>query len=133
MLRWLHNALRFKRESLSGAPPIRRHKTYSAESGYVYQYHYEGSRGIEDGREYVFMATAARRAEFPVIVALRESAVEPWQTRHGRELTGPERFAIAKLSMKRAFDERGSPDLMRDTVEPDSIAVEEILTMLGVD
>jgi hypothetical protein len=133
MLRWLHNALRSKREPLSGAPVIRRHKTYSADSGYVYQYHYEGSRGIEGGREYVFMATSGRGREFAVTVVLYEAALEPWQIRHSRVLTGPERFAIAKLSMKRAFDERDSPNLMRDAVEPDSTAVEEILTMLGVD
>jgi len=133
MLRWLHNALRSKRELLTGAPAIRRQKTYSADSGYVYQYHYQGSRGIADGREYVFMVTAGRRSEFPVTVSLRESALQPWQRHHGRDLTGPERFAVAKLSMKRAFDERESPDLMRDAVQPDSTAVEEILTSLGVD
>lgn len=133
MLRWLHNALRSKRESLTGAPAIRRQKTYSADSGYVYQYHYEGSRAIEGGREYVFMATASRRAEFPVTVALRDSALNSWQRSHGRDLTGPERFAIAKLSMKRAFDERSSPDLMRRAVEPDSALVEEILNALGLD
>ena len=133
MLRWLHNALRSKRKPLSDAPSIRRQKTYSAESGYVYQYHYTGSRGLPDGREYVFMATAGRRAEFPVTVVLRDAALEPWQRRHGRELTAPERFAVAKLSMKRAFDERESPDLMRGTIEPASDAVEEILAMLGVD
>jgi hypothetical protein len=133
MLRWLHNALRSKREPLTGAPAIRRHKTYSAESGYVYQYQYSGSRAIPDGREYVFMATAARCAEFPVTVVLHDAALEPWERRHRRALTAPERFAVAKLSMKRAFDERESPDLMRDTVEPASDAVDEILTMLGVD
>jgi hypothetical protein len=133
MLRWLHNALCSKRGPLTGAPAIRRQKTYSAESGYVYQYYYEGSRAIEGGREYVFMATAGRRAEFPVAVVLRDSALDPWQRSHGRDLTGPERFAVAKLSMKRAFDERGSPDLMRHFVEPDSSLVEEILIALGVD
>jgi hypothetical protein len=133
MLRWLQNALRSKREPLTGAPAIRRQKTYSADSGYVYQYHFEGSRTVKGGREYVFMATAGRRAEFPVTVALYDAALEPWQRRFGRDLSGPERFAVAKLSMKRAFDERRSPDLMRHPVEPDSTTVEDILTTLGVD
>ena len=33
-----------KDEPLAGAPPVRRLKTYSARSGYVYQYRYQGSR-----------------------------------------------------------------------------------------
>ena len=37
--------LRKKKDApLTGAPAVRRQKTYSAESGYVYQYFYEGQR-----------------------------------------------------------------------------------------
>jgi hypothetical protein len=42
---------------LSGAPAIRRMKTYSAQSGYVYQYFYEVQR---PGTEFVFSVSADR-------------------------------------------------------------------------
>jgi len=41
MLNWLRKK---KEAPLTGAPAVRRQKTYSAESGYVYQYFYEGQR-----------------------------------------------------------------------------------------
>ena len=44
MLDWLRKK---KQAPLTGAPPVRRQKTYSAESGYVYQYFYEGQRAAE--------------------------------------------------------------------------------------
>ena len=56
---------------LSGAPAIRRMKTYSAQSGYVYQYFYEGQRplrGAEGGTEFVFSVSADRKTWHPVSV-----------------------------------------------------------------
>jgi hypothetical protein len=133
VFRRLIDAFRPKPEPLTGAPPVRRQKTYSAESGYVYQYHYEGSRPLEGGREYVFAATSGRGAPFAVSVRLLESAIEPWEQSHGRALGQQERFALAKLSMKQAFDEREGPDRMRAAVEPTAEQIEGILGMLGVE
>src|SRR5207302_5733890 len=54
-----------KKSPLTGAPPVRRLKTYSAQSGYVYQYYYEGHRdfrsGGESGTEFVFQISADRK------------------------------------------------------------------------
>ena len=133
MIQWLRNALAPKAAPLSGAPTIRRRKTYSAESGYVYQYHYEGSREVTGGREYVFAVSPGRGAAFPVSVLLLDSALEPWERNHGRSLSAPERFATAKLSLKDAFDARESPERMRQPVTPDSEVVASILSMLDVD
>lgn len=133
VFRRLIHALRPRPEPLTGAPPVRRQKTYSAESGYVYQYHYEGSRPIQGGREYVFLATSGRGEPFPVHVRLLESAIGPWEESHGRDLSQQERFALAKLSMKQAFDERQAPDQLRTAVEPNSDQIAGILGMLGVD
>src|SRR5687768_9163503 len=93
MIQWLRNALTPKATPLTGAPAIRRRKTYSAESGYVYQYHYQGSREIAGGREYVFEVSPGRGAAFPVSVLLMESALAPWERAHGHRLSAPERFA----------------------------------------
>ncbi len=64
--RWLRN----KPEPLRGAPAVRRQKAYSAQSGYVYQYYYQGQRpsSPEPGTEYVFDVSSDRRTSRPVSV-----------------------------------------------------------------
>ncbi|MFQ5694699.1 MAG: hypothetical protein ACE5HB_01785, partial [Terriglobia bacterium] len=77
---------------------VRRSKTYSAETGYVYQYHFEGVRSQvrregRAGSEYVFVVTRDRKHHFELPVFLRRDAVEAWCAAHGRELNGGEQYA----------------------------------------
>lgn len=126
----------FKRgpEPLTGAPAVRRIKTYSAQSGYVYQYHYEGFRAAPpDGLEYVFAVSADRRTAIPVSVFLPHSATEPWEKEHGRELSGTERYAIARMSLFQAFDERSDPSMMQQRVAVGPAEVASILSTLDID
>lgn len=134
MLEWL------KKKSpapLTGAPAVQRQKTYSAQSGYVYQYHYEGQREAmrerEPGAEFVFDVTADRKNSFPVSVFLSEASVASWEQAHARGLTSTERYAIAKMALFQAFDERNSPAGMREEVRVRSAEVEAILEALGID
>lgn len=117
---------------------VRRIKSYSAESGYVYQYHFEevragGTRGGRAGSEYVFIVSRDRKHSFAVPVFLRREALEAWAAGHGRELTGSEQYAAVKMRLFRAFDE--SDDLERDRmafeVTPENI--EDLLATLGVE
>ena len=75
---------------LTGAPPVRRQKTYDAQSGYVYQYYYEGQRPFvregEAGTEFVFDVSADRKNSAPVSVLVLEEAVHSWENQHGRAL-----------------------------------------------
>jgi hypothetical protein len=109
-----------KPDPLKGAPPVRRLKTYSADSGYVYQYFYEGCRGFGSGAgkgvEYVFSASSDRKRYGPVVVRLGNSAVEAWEQEHSRELSSSERFALVKLALFQAFDERPTPAEMRHEI-----------------
>ena len=134
MLDWLRKE---KLASLTGAPAVRRQKTYSAQSGYVYQYFYEGQRPAvfekEQGREYVFDVTADRRAPFPASVFVGEAAVETWESEHRRSLSATERYAIAKLALFQAFDERPDPARMKDPVRVRSADIEAILETLGIE
>lgn len=126
----------FKRgaEPLRGAPAVRRIKTYSAQSGYVYQYHYEGFRAAPaNGLEYVFAVSADRRTSIPVSVFLPNRATEPWEKEHGRELSGTERYAIAKMSLFQAFDERPDPSMMQQRVEVGPAGAASILSTLNID
>jgi len=93
MLDWLRRLGR-SRAPLRGAPAVRRQKTYSAQSGYVYQYFYEGHRDSKrQGKgsvEFVFSVSADRKTSFPVSVFLSEAAIGGWQQRAGRTLTSTE-------------------------------------------
>ncbi|MGH9580577.1 MAG: hypothetical protein ACRD2R_06255, partial [Terriglobales bacterium] len=68
-------------------------KTYSAESGYVYQYYFVGRReALADdpeapATEFVFDATSDRKTTFAVSVFLKPAALESWAASHGRRLT----------------------------------------------
>src|SRR5579864_8958339 len=108
MLNWL----RKKSAPLSGAPPVRRQKTYSAQSGYVYQYFYEGQRAMSSGQgtEYVFNVSHDRKTSSAVSVFISREAMASWQQESGRTLSATEQYAIAKMALFQAFDERETPE-----------------------
>ncbi len=117
MLAWLRRLVRKGQPPpLAGAPAVRRLKTYSAASGYVYQYFYEGHRGTE----YVFQVSADRRTYSSVAVLVSDAALEA----SPRELNSTERYAVAKMALFQAFDERAGPDQMRQPirVRPEDLA-----------
>ncbi|MGA3042639.1 MAG: hypothetical protein ABSF54_17830 [Bryobacteraceae bacterium] len=131
--RWLSR----KPQPLSGAPAIRRQKTYSGQTGYVYQYYYEGHRPYKrernTGPEYVFDVSGDRKTSMAVSVLLSDTAVEDWQSRHGRTLYASERYAIAKMALFQAFDERPNPAAMSADVLVRAADVEAILIALGIE
>ncbi|HVN03422.1 MAG TPA: hypothetical protein VMT86_03330 [Bryobacteraceae bacterium] len=126
-----------KPQPLMGAPAVRRQKTYSGQSGYVYQYYYEGHRPYkrdrDSGTEYVFDVSADRKTSGAVAVLVSDTAVEDWESRHGRTLYPSERYAIAKMALFQAFDERPNPDAMRADVHVRGADVEAILITLSIE
>ena len=127
---------RKKEAPLTGAPAVRRQKTYSAESGYVYQYFYEGqrpaTRGGLTGVQFVFNVSADRKSSFPVSVFVGDEALETWQQEHARQLGFTERYAIAKMALFQAFDRRPAPDAMSEEVRVHASDVESILATLDI-
>lgn len=95
---------------LRGAPEVRREKTYSSDTGYVYQYFYEGyreaSRDSAEGIEFVFSVTADRKTRHPVRVFISNESFAEWSRENSRELTHTEQYAIAKMGLFQAFDEQ---------------------------
>jgi hypothetical protein len=130
-LRWFGK----KTVPLAGVPTVRRQKTYSAQSGYVYQYFYEGHRpsSAERGTEYVFDVSSDRKTSSPVSVVISDAAVASWQNESGRTLSATEQYAIAKMALFQAFDERESPEAMRQAVHVSPGAVQAILAALHID
>ncbi len=135
MLAWFRGRKQAAAEPLRGAPLHPRMKTYSANSGYVYQYYFAGQRpASRDGRpgvQYVFQVSADRKTETAVSVFVEDSIVEEWAVRSGRQLRGPHRYAIAKIALRNAFDERRVEDAFAE-VRPGAEEVTAILEELDV-
>jgi hypothetical protein len=122
---------------LRGAPAVQRMKTYSSQTGYVYQYYYEGyrqsDRGGCPGHEYIFQVSSDRKGSFPLTVFLPTASVETWQQSHGRNLTSTEQYAAVKMALFQTFDERAdlSPANAEVEIRPES--VEGLLATLEID
>jgi len=106
-------------------------KSYSAATGYVYQYYFyeveKSKRGAAAGTEYVYMASVDRKHVFPVRIFVRKEALEKWASRTGRQFTGTEEYAVAKMRLFQAFDEveglssAKTPDLLVDESNLDAL------------
>ncbi len=134
---WLRKREPSEQQSpLHGAPVKPRLKTYSAATGYVFQYVYRGHRSGEVGRgrpatEYVFSVTRDRKTYFPVSVLLAEAVVAAWSESQQRTLSSTELYAIAKLSLFEAFDGRENSEELSMPIEPDGSAIDRHLEALG--
>lgn len=121
---------------LSGAPAVRRLKTYSAQSGYAYQYFFEGKRpagsGEDGGTEYVFHISADRKNWHPVAVLVSDAALRGWEAANRREFSATERYAIAKMTLFQAFDERANPWQMKQEIHVRAADVDGIVETLGL-
>jgi hypothetical protein len=133
MFEWVRKLGRTTAVPLTGAPAVRRLKSYSAASGYVYQYFYTGHRPAAHGTEYVFAVSSGREDDVPVSVFLGEAALDSWQREHARDLSPTEQYAIAKMALFRAFDERSGPAAMRQPVDVGDADVASIAESLDFD
>ena len=88
---------------------VRRIKSYSATSGYVYQYQFQdvhpAQRDATSGNEYVYYVSADRKTMFPIRIFVRRDALDQWTRQTGRALTGTEEYAIAKMRLFQALDD----------------------------
>lgn len=94
---------------LRGRPAVRREKSYAADSGYVYQYTYEGYRpatraGVE-GRQFVFDCTSDRASRFSISIFAPSSSFAEWERSADRELNDVERYAVVKMRLFEILDE----------------------------
>jgi hypothetical protein len=132
----LRNFFGKKTLPLTGAPAVRRLKSYSAQSGYVYQYFYEGQRpfrsGGESGTEFVFTVSADRKTSHPVSVLVADGALRAWEQAHAHPLSSTERYAVSKMALFQAFDARATPDLMKQEVRVRTADVAAITETLGL-
>ncbi len=125
-----------KKVPLTGAPVVRRLKTYSAQTGFVYQYYYDGHRvfrsGRENGTEFVFSISADGKTWHATSVRVGDSATGAWEAANGRTLSSTERYAVAKIALFQAFDERPQPQQMKEAVCVREVDVAAIIANLGL-
>jgi len=115
---------------------VRRVKSYSAASGYVYQYYFheveKTRRGFAVGTDYVYMVSADRKTAFPVRVFVRADAVRDWGNKAGREMTGTEEYAVAKVRLFLGFDEAADPAGLPRELVVDATNLESLLNTLDL-
>jgi hypothetical protein len=115
---------------------VRRVKSYSAATGYVYQYYFyeveKTRRGNTPGTEYVYMVSVDRHHVFPVRIFVQHEALEDWSARTGQKLTGTEEYAVAKMRLFQAFDEIEKLDAKTPELVVDSSNLETLLSQLDI-
>ncbi len=109
-----------------------RTKTYSAASGFVYQYRFQSHEADAAGDRYRFETTQDRRASFQVTVLLPAAATALWESEQGRTLSPTERYALAKMALFTAFDDAGGPESLPRPVIADADQVRAIAQILDL-
>jgi hypothetical protein len=115
---------------------VRRVKSYSAATGYVYQYHFyevqKTCRGLTSGTEYVYLVSVDRKRSFPVRVFVRRDAAEKWRRKVGRSLSGTEEYAVAKMRLFQALDEMDDVEAHPLDIVVDDSNLEGLLVQLDL-
>jgi len=115
---------------------VRRVKSYSAESGYVYQYQFHDAvpaeRNGEPGNEYIYYVSADRKTMFPLRIFVGRNTREDCARRLGRTLNGTEEYAVAKMRLFQAFDESGDLATKRPDLVVDASNIEALLARLDL-
>ena len=118
---------------------VRRMKTYTGETGYVYQYYFVGKRpALPDApeapaAEFIFDVTPDRKTTFAVSVFLKAEAVAAWSAAHARAMTETEQYAAAKLRLFRGFDQIEKLWDEGRSLVIEAADVEELLAPLGLE
>jgi len=119
--------------SAQGKPA--RLKTYTAETGLVYQYYFVGKRRAvgEPAMEFVFDVSSDRKVRFSVSVFVHDASLAAWKSAHGRALVDAETYAAAKMQLTRAFDEMEDLFDRGRRLIVDAAALEALLSTLGIE
>jgi len=118
---------------------VRRMKTYTAATGYVYQYYFVGKREALAGEvegaatEFVFDVTPDRKTTYAASVFLLNRALDAWGAAHGRSLSDTEQYAAAKLRLFQGFDEVEDFAHSGRHLVIDAANLEELLGTLGLE
>ena len=118
---------------LEGAPKHLRTKTYSAETGYVYQYVFRGRRKQPSGTslDFIFDVSRDRKQTFSITVQLSEANMTECEQRIGRRFLDAERYAVTKMALFSAFDTINDLSLLAEPLTVTADFTETALRNLG--
>jgi len=85
------------------------------------------------GTEYVFNVSHDRKTSSQISVFIHDEAIHSWQQVSGRTLSATEKYAIAKMALFQAFDERETPEAVSADVRVGSADVRTMLASLNID
>ena len=115
---------------------VRRIKSYSAATGYVYQYQFHdvhpAGGGSASGNEYVYYVSSDRRTMFPIYIFVPRGSIDRWTKKTGRTLTGTEEYAVAKMRLFQAMDEIEDFAASRPKLTVDESNLAELLERLDL-
>ena len=118
---------------------VRRMKSYTAQTGYVYQYYFVGQREAlasdpeSPATEYIFDVTSDRKTMFAVSVFLGPSATQAWSDARGRDLSQPECYAAVKLRLMQGFDEITNMLQSGRRLRVEAAEICDLLDSIGID
>ena len=114
----------------------RRVKSYSSATGYTYQYVFheirKGRRGFSAGNEYVYLISADRKTTFPLVIFIGREAARGWARRTGRDLSGTEEYAAAKMRLFQTLDEVEDLAAARPDIQVNEGELIELLARLDL-
>ena len=118
---------------------VRRMKTYTAQTGYVYQYYFVGQREAlasdaeSPATEFIFDVTSDRKTTYAVSVFLGPGAIAAWTSARGRALSQPECYAAVKLRLMQGFDE--ITDMLQSgrRLRVEAAEICDLLDSIGID
>ena len=114
-------------------------KTYTAQTGYVYQYYFVGQRDALDSdpespaTEYIFDVTSDRKTTFAVSVFLGPPATQAWRATRGRALSQPECYAAVKLCLMQGFDQIADMLQSGRRLRVEASEICDLLDSIGID
>lgn len=82
--------------------------------------------------EFVFTVSGDRKNWAPLSVVVAHAALRAWESAHLRQLSSTEHYAVAKMALFQAFDERPTPARMKEPVHVRAEDVEAIIGSLGL-
>jgi len=106
-------------------------------TGYAYQYYYEGWREVRPWwgakrLEFLFRVSGDRKAWRTVTVVLPVAGVREWERAEQRKLSSTEQYAVAKMALLQAFDERAGPAALAAQVRVRNADIQGIVERLGL-
>ena len=118
---------------------VRRVKTYTAQTGFVYEYYFVGKREALAGdpfapsTEFIFDVSSDRKTIFAVSIFLPARALDEYSADRGRILSEPEQYAAVKLRLMQGFDE--ITNMLQDgrRLMLDAATLPALLESIGID